>query len=417
MTATDDALTALWSPRARNAPAPANVPPGHPVEVNFDQGLPDPALFPVDALKQCLVDTLDEEGAESLKYFAGESAEDMRYGHRALRDALASRLRARGVTGFDAANVALVNGSTDGLALAVAAFLGPGDGAVVEAATYPHTRNFISATGARVETVPLDEHGMVVDALPACLQRLRDVGAEPKLVYTIPTFHAPTGTVLPYERRERLLEIAAEWRVVVLEDNCYYEFGYDEPPPPSLLQLDRHGLVVQSDSFSKYIAPGLRMAWLAGPHAAIEAVGRVRQDFAVSQLLARALLRFVERGHLDAHLEELRVAYRRKRDLTTAALRAHCEPLVRFAEPSGGFYFWLELSDVVDWEAARANLAARGIAFRPGSQFVTSDAASGTGGATGSVRHLRISPIQVPEADIERGIAALGDALRAAAAR
>jgi 2-aminoadipate transaminase len=202
---------------------------------------------------------------------------------------------------------------------------------------------------------------------------------------------------------------------MVLEDNCYYEFAYDDAPPPTLLALDESGFVLQSDSFSKYVAPGLRMAWLAGPRSAIEAVGRVRQDFAVSQLLARALVRFVERGHFDAHLDELRVAYRRKRDVTAAALRAHCGPLVRFAEPAGGFYFWLEIAAEVDWDAARAALATRGIAFRPGDHFVT--AATSTADGAPAARYVRISPMQVPETDIERGIAALGDALREAVIR
>src|SRR5690606_37387789 len=141
-----------------------------------------------------------------------------------------------------------------------------------------------------------------------------------KVVYTIPTFHAPTGTVLPLARRRRLLEIAEEWGVAVLEDNCYYEFSYDEPPPPTLLALDRSGLVLQSDSFSKYVAPGLRLAWLAGAPEVVEAAVQVRQDFAVSQLLGRAMQRFVDAGMLDGHLATLRERYRRKRDLAAAAL-------------------------------------------------------------------------------------------------
>ena len=163
--------------------------------------------------------------------------------------------------------------------------------------------------------------------------------------------------------------------------------------------------MLQSDSFSKYVAPGLRMAWLAGDPTAIEAIIRVRQDFAVSQLLARALERYIAQGDLDAHLVELKNHYRRKRDITTKALREYCEPWVRFREPSGGFYFWLEISDRVDWDTARQLLAEKGVAFRPGDRFV--------GDAEGR-RFVRISCIQVPEDDIEQGIAALGSALAAA---
>jgi DNA-binding transcriptional MocR family regulator len=147
------------------------------------------------------------------------------------------------------------------------------------------------------------------------------------------------------------------------------------------------------------------MAWVAGDPAAIRGVVRVRQDFAVSALLARTLERFIGSGELDRHVAALRDHYRRKRDLATAALREHCEPLVSFREPTGGFYFWLRVADEVDWEQARATAAAAGIAVRPGARF-TADASG--------PQHVRLSPIQVPEADIESGIAELGRALRAA---
>jgi DNA-binding transcriptional MocR family regulator len=197
--------------------------------------------------------------------------------------------------------------------------------------------------------------------------------------------------------------LAARWEVMVLEDNCYYEFAYDTPPPPTLLALDEAGFVLQSDSFSKYVAPGLRMAWLAGHPAAVEAIVRVRQDFAVSQLLARTLEAYVAAGDLDEHLASLRERYRAKRDITSHALRTHAEPWVRFREPSGGFYFWLELDPRVDWERARAELADQGIAFRPADGYVAQHDAR---------RFVRISPIQVPLDEIEPGIAALGAALQ-----
>jgi DNA-binding transcriptional MocR family regulator len=191
---------------------------------------------------------------------------------------------------------------------------------------------------------------------------------------------------------------------MVLEDNCYHDFSYDGPPPPTLRALDDAGVVVQSDSFSKYVAPGLRIAFVAGHPTAVEGVVRVRQDFSVSALLARALERYVVEGSFDRHVERLRERYRHKRDVTAAALREHCEPLVSFREPTGGFYFWLRISDDVDWDRARGLAAADGVAVRPGARFTEDD----TGPA-----HVRLSPIQVADADIEPGIAALGRALRA----
>ena len=137
--------------------------------------------------------------------------------------------------------------------------------------------------------------------------------------------------------------------------NCYYEFAYDEPPPSTLLALDESGIVLQSDSFSKNVAPGLRMAWLVGARDTVDALVRVRQDFAVSRL---------PRGR-SSGTSPVAISMRTwtssalatggSRDLTTAALRTYCSEWLRFTEPTGGFYFWLELSDAVDWDAARAH--------------------------------------------------------------
>jgi 2-aminoadipate transaminase len=397
-------LDALLAPFARRVAAPPGDWQEHGVRINFDQGLPDPSLFPSDVLARCLGDTLRDDADEVLRYYGRGGPQEMTYGHVGLREQLGQWISQRDATSVSSDQLLLVNGSTDGLALVVDTFLGEGDGAVVEAATYPHTKRFMLGAGAVVRTVPMDEHGMVVERLDAELRALADSGARPKLVYTIPTFHAPTGTVLPLDRRRALLDLAKRWNVVVLEDNCYYEFSYDEPPPPTLLALDDAGLVVQSDSFSKYVAPGLRMAWLAGSPRVVAALAAARQDFSVSRVIARTIERFMSDGSLDAHLAFLRDRYRAKRDVAVAALYEHCVPWVSFREPAGGFYLWLEIAPEVDWPAVRVELARRGIAVRPGDGMVA---------AGDPRRFVRLSCIQVPDADIAPGIAELGEVLAA----
>jgi 2-aminoadipate transaminase len=296
----------------------------------------------------------------------------------------------------------LANGSTDGLALAVKAFLAPGDGAVVESATYRHTKRFMEATGAEIRSTPMDEHGMLIDRLEETLDQLQADGYRPKMIYTVPTFQAPTGTVMPLDRRQALVELAQRRQIMILEDNCYYDFGYDGKPPPTLFALDRGGYVIHSDSFSKYLAPGLRLGWVAGDPEAIAAITRVRQDFAVSQLLARAVERTVRSGFLEQHLAELRHHYKAKRDLTTALLRKYCGDSISFREPAGGFFFWIRFNDRIDADVALRTLTERGIAVRGGEWF--------TGDANGR-RYIRLSPIQVNTQEIERGIALLGTVL------
>jgi 2-aminoadipate transaminase len=244
---------------------------------------------------------------------------------------------------------------------------------------------------------------MVIDALDDVLVSVVERGLRPAMIYTIATYHSPTGTVMPLAARRRLLETAARHGALVLDDNCYYHLWYDAPPPESLLALDDGATVIQSGSFSKYLAPGLRMAWLAAAPAHIEAIAAARQDFAVSQVTARVVERFVRRGELDDHLAVLRAAYEEKRDAVVAALRRHCGDLVTFEVPRGGLYVWLRIDDTVDMAAAMARCDELGVTFRPGVRFQ-----HGADGAS----HLRLSVAQSPLHDIEPGIALLGVALK-----
>jgi 2-aminoadipate transaminase len=208
---------------------------------------------------------------------------------------------------------------------------------------------------------------------------------------------------MPLERREQLVALADEWDVLIVEDNCYWELYYDGKPPPTLLSLDLAGLVLQSDSFSKNFAPGVRMGWIVGSDEALHAVGSARQDLGVSQWIARALELYLRDGKLDGHLDHVRELYTRKRDVALAALEKHCSSYVSFHKPSGGIYFWLELSDGVDWDRVREMMVNDGVACRPGERF--------TGDESGR-RYLRVAFLQVPEEEIERGIAVMGRALR-----
>lgn len=370
---------------------------------DFDAGLPDPACYPVDHLRALFDETLRADGRSTLDYADGASATDMVYGHHGLRSTVARWLGEHEGAAVAEDGVLLANGSMNGLSMAVRALVGPGDAVVVESVSYPYVRQFAETAGARVLSVPVDEEGMVVEELPRRLDEAEAAGLRPRLVYTVATFHSPTGTVLSTERRRRLVDLAAERGVIVLDDNCYYHLHYDGPPAPSLLAVAEGGPVVQSASFSKYVAPGLRMAWLAGPEESIATIAAARQDFAVSQLTARVLEAYIERGLFDDHLAELRRIYRRKRDVAAAALERHCAPWVRFAVPAGGIYFWLEVDEQVDYDLALERAAAEGVRSRPGVRFV--DERTGT-------RCLRLSVVRLSDPDIEAGIAALGRALR-----
>jgi 2-aminoadipate transaminase len=369
---------------------------------DFDAGVPDPASYPVAELARYFTETLQIDDTAVLSYTSGEEPRDMVYGHHGLREAIAGWLGASESCQLGPDNILLANGSMNGISMTVNALVGPGDAAVVEAVSYPYARQFMETAGCTVFTVPVDEDGMDVEQVADRFDDARREGLRPRMVYTVSTFHSPTGTVLSLERRRRLVELARERDFIVFDDNAYYHLYYDEPPPDSLLRVGGGGPVVQSATFSKYVAPGLRMAWLAGPEDVIATIARRRQDFAVSQVTARVLEAYIRAGDLDTHLVDLRRLYQSKRDVAAAALKQHCAPWIRFRRPRGGIYFWLEVDERVDYDAALERATSLGVGFRPGVQFL--NAATGT-------RHLRLSVAQMPESEIEPGIALLGRAL------
>jgi 2-aminoadipate transaminase len=400
-----EALSTEYSERARaGAIRSASLFPAAEHKYRFAQGLPFAPLIPVEKIRECFDAVLTEAGSSACTYYSEEGGGgEMKYGFVGLRNQIAKRHVANTGQHFDARNVLLTNGSIDGLALTAAAFLNSGDGAIVESPTFSPVATAMETTGAEVRGVQVEDDGMDMNALEATLMSMRSDGLRPKLIYTIPTFQLPTGTVMSLAKRRRLLELAHQWNVMVLEDNCYYDLAYDSAPPPSLLALDDEGIVIQSDSTSKYIAPGLRLGWMVGTPLAMDALARTRQDFAVGQVLARSINEYFERGYFDSHLSVLRDAYRVKRDLTEASLEKFCRPFATHRVPTGGFYFWLELTSEIDFELAKQRINEAGISVRfSDTERFAPDAPA-----------IRLCPIQESDENIVNGIEALGAALAA----
>ena len=367
------------SERVRSAPAPFFPDPSVPVRFNFDQGIPAPESYPVDDLADYAAKAIRSGGIAACEYAAG-GMEEMGKGYLGLRDVLADRLSGRDGGPFTRQNVLLANGSSNALSLCAAALLDPGDGVIVESLSYPFMLKYLNGRGADVRTVPIDDDGMDVDAVEAQLEAFRAEGVTPKLIYTIATFQVPTGTVLSLERRQRLVDLAAEWNVFVIEDNCYYDMYLDVPPPPTLLSLDRAGLVIQTDSFSKILAPGLRVGYATAHETIIEALATVREDHGINQMLPRLLESYINDGMLEPHIERARAINRAKSDAALVALNEHCTQWLTFRVPNGGIYFWLEISPTSIWSRSvptwnpRAWPAGRGSAS-PGTPAAASSSA------------------------------------------
>jgi 2-aminoadipate transaminase len=412
-------IAKLTSELAANGPPLFFPDPTVPVTFNFDQGLAAEETFPLDDFKALAVEILDRDGARALEYISFDHDADagrlfysptyveLVLGNTELRQEVAAwvgRLQERPDLGAE--NVILCSGSVQGISLAINAFVEPGDGVIVEAASFPYALRYFEMRGGDIRTVPVDDDGIDVDAVEAQLKALRDQGVRPKMIYTIPTFQLPTGVCTSLERRRRLLELADRYDVVVLEDHVYADLRVEGEHIPSLLQLDTTGRVIQAHSFSKIVAPGIRLGWMTAGAEVIGALAAVRQDLGVSQWFARMMTEFLRQGKLDPHIERANVVYRRKRDLAVAAMREHCGELVDFRVPDGGFYLWVEMtSDRVDWDRAGDQAAADGVFCRPGEVF--------TGEEQGR-RFLRLAFSHVADDELVRGIGVLGAAMRGA---
>lgn len=409
-----DAKNAL-SDLAQGGPALFFPDPPAQVTFNFDQGIAAEETFPLEDLKRLMTEVLERDQGRALEYISFDYDEEsdqivylpsyieLMLGYTGLRKEVASWIGGtQGVQGLDADNVILTSGSVQAIALAVNAFVNEGEGVLVEKATFPYAMRFMQMRKADIRTVDIDEHGLDPDSLVQRLEEFKRDGVKPKLLYVIPTFQLPTCVVMPEDRRRRLLEIAEEWDLLVLEDSIYADLRYSGEPVPSLLSMDTNGRVMQSHGFSKTIVPALRLGWITAPKPIIEGLAGVRQDLGVSQWLSRAMEKFMVEGLLDPHIERANAVYKRKRDLAIKAVEEHCGGLVSFDVPDGGFYLWLRMADSVDWPKAQHEAAMRGVFCRPGEKYLGEDEGQA---------FLRLAYSHAPDHEIERGIRALGEAI------
>lgn len=399
-------LDRVLAEAARRSIAPYQLPPPGASWL-FEAGLPDPVTFPVDDLVRISSEVLRDDFAAALQYGAARDAETSS-GWVGLRDALAERTHRREGIAVDRHNVMLTSGSAAALALIFEAFVDPGDAVAIEVPTWNTNIATLARRGA--DTIPLlieDDEGFSIDALEASLERLAREGRTLKLVYTIATFNTPSGVSLSVERRLRLIDLAREWNFVIVEDNVYRELRYEGQHLPSLLALDRHGVVVRVDSLSKVLAPAMRIGWITGPTEVMGVLNGMRGDLGVSQWFARIAERFVREGSLDRHIESVVALYRAKRDAAERALHERCDPWVRWRTPDGGFFLWVELADGIDVRRVMAHALEEGVLCRTGERFF--DDARGN-------RFFRLAFPAVPIPEIERGMAVLGRAIRAARA-
>lgn len=363
-----------------------------PEVTSFAGGLPAPESFPIEPLRAAVDAVLREVGPASLQYSTTE-------GHPPLRAWLAARETAAGRPTTDD-QVLVVAGSQQGLDLVGKAFIDDGARVLVESPTYLGAMQAFAMFGARFAELPCDDDGVAPGRIDAALAR----GA--RFAYVMPTFSNPTGRTLSAERRQALAAAARAHDLLLVEDDPYGDLFYRAAPPPGLRQYAPER-TIRLGSFSKILAPGLRIGYVIAPPDVIDVLVRLKQatDLHTATLAQQAAHRVLESGILEQHLPAVRARYAAQCTVMLDALAEHMPAGTSWTRPEGGMFIWVTLPEGVDGDALLARALERGIAYVPGSAFFAAKPRTNT---------MRLSFVTVSPERIRNGIAALGALVRGA---
>jgi 2-aminoadipate transaminase len=360
--------------------------------ISFAQAAPALDLFPVEQIRTLINEGLMDARQSAFGYCPVE-------GLQSLRRGIAERMRKRGVS-VDVSNILILSGSTQGIGLIGRFLLHPGDEVVVEVPTYLGAIQTFRELGAKIIGIPTDNEGMRVDLLETILTR-----RQPRLIYTLPTFQNPTGVVMPLERRRRLLLLSQRYQIPILEDDAYGEIYFEGEEPQPLKAFDTHGNVLYLSTYSKTLAPGLRIAWLAAPEPVIERLSLHKQVFdlntnAFGQWIVSELLR---RSLFDEHLLMIREVYKKKCASMLQAIEAYWPPGIRINQPLGGFHLWCLLPINLRARTVLREALHEHVAFVSGEPFHVDG---------GGQHAMRLSFSSQEESNIREGVQRLGTVMK-----
>ena len=364
--------------------------------ISFAGGYPDASLFPVDGIRAVMAELLDGQHNGALQYTVSD-------GLPVLREQVARFMRADGLD-IGADDVLILQGGQQGLDLTGKLVLDPGDTVVTENPTFLGAMIAFAPNQPTYAPVRMDDGGMVI----ADLERVLAASPRARLLYTVPEFQNPTGVTLSVERRQAVIDLANRYDLVVIEDTPYRHLRYDGASVPTLKSLDTQGRVVHLGSFSKILAPGMRLGWAIAAPDLLAKLGllKLAADTQCSTLNMAAAAAFMERYDIHAHIDHMRGAYRRKRDLMLDALAEHMPPGVTWTHPIGGLFTWLTFPEGFDATAFMRDqaLPLAKVAYVPGATFFP---------VHQEPNHARVNFSGATDENITRGVKRLGELLRA----
>lgn len=364
----------------------------HPDVISFAGGLPAPELFPLTDIRESYDRVLGAGDPSVLQYGTTE-------GYLPLREEIATQMRAKGIKA-EADNIFLTNGSQQGLDLIAKLFLNPGDVVLLQNPSYLGAIQTFRSYQANFKVILTNDEGIDLNDFESSIKQHR-----PKLIYLAPTYQNPTGTTLTVAERQAVARLAGLYRIPVIEDDPYGELRYEGPVIPPIKSFAAEDEVIYLGTFSKTLAPGLRLGWLVADRELISKLIVAKQgtDLHTSTLLQRATHYYLTHFNASEHIEKIRQTYKMRRNLMLQELKVTFPTQVRWTEPTGGMFIWLTLPESYDTNKLLPRAAAAKVAYVPGVHFFAH------GGSNSSMRLNFSNP--TPE-QIKQGIRRLSDILR-----
>lgn len=369
-----------------------------PEVISFAGGLPAPQTFPLKEMTECAVKVREEDGAGAMQY--GPSM-----GFMKLRQDIADRMnRMYGPMGMDkveAKNVIITTGSQQGLDIIGRVFLDKDDVVLIESPSYLGAINAFELNQPKFVEVPTDDEGMI----PEELEKLLETTDRVKFIYVIPNYQNPTGICWTLERRQALMALAAKYEIPVIEDNPYGDLRFEGEEINPLISMDPKHLVIYSGTFSKTLAPGMRLAWLVANDQIMAKIDLVKgaTDLSTPGTTQRECAMYMENYDFEGHIKENCALYAKRRDAMCEAIKKYFPENVKCTYPHGGLFLWVELPEGIDARKLLMTCIENNVAFVPGDSFFP---------ASKKKNYFRLNFSYNDEATIEEGIKRLGEALK-----
>ena len=363
-----------------------------PGMIAFAGGSPDTAAFPCKEVEKITAEILREDPVSALVYGVSE-------GYEPLRETVKKWLKRRENVGTDDDVVIITAGGTQVMDITTRILAAEGDTVICEEPSFIGSLNCFRSHGCKLAGVPIDSDGMDMQALARAIHENPDA----KFIYTIPNFQNPGGTTMSLEKRREMYRLALENDLVILEDNPYGNLRVTGEDIPPIKSLDTEGIVFYAGSFSKILAPGIRVAYAVIPKKAAAAftIGKQVSDVHTGVLNQMIVSRWFDEYDVDGHIEDIRKIYRRKLNLMCDCLDKYCGGFITYVRPEGGLFIWAKLPDDVDMLKYVGALLERKVAVVPGSAFMTDD--------TAACSYIRLNFSTPSDDDIVKGVKIMGE--------